>query len=69
MPLYTNNNNIYKSDAKLCLDIDINYRLLDSITNNYKILNAKNLSIYNYTKLIDYLHASGGTYTLSLIHI
>ena len=64
MLLYTdNNNNIYKSDVNLCLDIDIDYRLVDATTNNYKILNAKNLSIYNNTKLIDYLHASGGTYT------
>ena len=63
MPLYTNNSNIYKSDAKLCLDIDINYRLLDTNTNKYEIINTKNLSIYNNTKLIDYLHASGGTYT------
>ena len=64
MPFYTDNNNIFKTNINLCLDIDLNYRLLDINTNNYKIINAKNLSIYYYnnTILTDYLHASGDTY-------
>ena len=63
MPLYTDNNSIFKTNINLCLDIDLNYRLLDTNTNKYKIINTKNLSIYNNTITIDYLHASGGTYT------
>ena len=63
MPLYTDNNHIFKTNINLCLDIDLNYRLLDTTTNKYRIINTKNLSIYNNTTTIDYLHASGGTYT------